>query len=97
MVDEIASFTSKKTLFAMAIQDALNEAGHLWNQIVSNELIKQYKCSISDCLEHPEYLKNVLNQIFGHADIIIISKIKKNLGEFGQERSVEQFLQVLVK
>jgi hypothetical protein len=97
MLDENAILTDKKALFAMAVEDALNEAGQPWNMIVANELLKKYKCSISDCMEHPEYLKDVLNQTFGHADIVVISKIKKNLGEFGQERSVGEFLKVLAK
>jgi hypothetical protein len=97
MLDEKAILANKKTLFAMAVEDALNEAGQPWNKIVTNELLKEYKCSISDCIEHPEYLKDVLNQIFGHADIVVISKIRKNLGEFGQERSVGEFLKVLAK
>ncbi len=97
MLDEKAILPNKKALFAMAVEDALNEAGQPWNKIVTNELLREYKCSISDCLEHPEYLKDVLNQIFGYASIVVVAKIKKNLGEFGQERSVGEFLKVLAK
>jgi hypothetical protein len=97
VLDEKAILANRKALFAMAVEDALSEAGQPWNKIVTNELLRVYKCSISDCIDHPEYLKDVLNQTFGHADIVVISKIKKNLGEFGQERSVSEFLQVLAK
>jgi hypothetical protein len=97
VLDEKAALASKKALFAMAVEDALSEAGQPWNKIVANELLRKYKCSISDCLEHPEYLKDVLNQIFGYAEIVVVAKIKKNLGEFGQERSVGEFLKVLAK
>ena len=66
-------------------------------EMVTNKLFKEYKCSIPDCLEHPEYMKNALNQVFGYADIAVIARIKKNLGEFGQEMSVNEFLKILTK
>jgi hypothetical protein len=97
MLDEKAILANKKELFAMAIEDALHEAGQPWNTIVTNELLREYKCSIADCMEHPQYLKSVLNQIFGPAAIVVISKIKKNLGEIGQEKPVGEFLKVLAK
>ena len=89
--------TDNKTLFAMAVEDALNEGGQPTLKLVANELLRKYECSIEDCLEHPEYLKNVLNQIFGYASIVVITKIKKNLGEFSVETPVNQFLKVLAK
>lgn len=89
--------TDNKTLFAMAVEDALNEGGQPTLKLVTNELLREYECSIADCLEHPEYLKNVLNQIFGYASIVVITKIKKNLGEFSVETPVNQFLKVLAK
>jgi len=96
-LDEKTTPTDNKALFAMAVEDALNEGGQPTLRLVANELLSKYKCSIADCLEHPEYLKNVLNQIFGYADIVVIAKIKKNLGEFSVETPVNQFLKVLAK
>jgi hypothetical protein len=94
--DEKAAL-NKKMLFAMAAEDALKEAGKPWNKIVANELLRECKYSVSDCLEHPEYLKEVLSSLFDCADIVVISKIKKNSGEFGHERSVDQLLKILAK
>lgn len=79
----------------MAVEDALNETGKPTLEMVTTKLLKEYKSSIPDCLEHPEYMKNVLHQIFGYADVAVIAKIKKNLGEFSQERPVSEFLKVL--
>ena len=86
-----------KKLFTTAVEDALNEMGGPTLDIVNTSLIQKYKCALSDCLENPDYLKNVLREIFGYADIAVIAKIKKNLGEFSQERPVGEFLKVLTK
>lgn len=94
-MDEKALLSDNKALFAMAVEDALNETGKPTLDMVTNKLLKEYKSSIQDCLEHPEYLKSVLNQIFGYADVAVIAKIKKNLGEFSHERPVGEFLKVL--
>jgi hypothetical protein len=94
-LDEKNLLTDNKALFAMAVEDALNETGKPTLEMVTSRLLKEYKSSIPDCLEHPEYLKNVLNQIFGYADVAVIAKIKKNLGEFSQERTVGEFLKVM--
>ena len=94
-LDERSLLTDNKALFAMAVEDALNETGKPTLEMVATKLLKEYKSSIPDCLEHPEYMKSVLKQIFGYADVAVIAKIKKNLGEFSQERTVSEFLKVL--
>jgi hypothetical protein len=96
-LDKRSILTDNKALFTIAVEDTLNEMGGPMVEMVTYRLFKEYKCSIPDCLEHPEYLKNILNQVFGYANIVVISKIRKNLGEFGQERSVGEFLKVLSK
>ena len=94
-MDERSLLTDNKALFAMAVEDALNETGKPTLDMVTSRLFTEYKSSIPDCLEHPEYMKSVLRQIFGYADVAVIAKIKKNLGEFSQERTVGEFLKVL--
>lgn len=96
-MDDKDIMTNNKMLFAAAVEDALNDMGGPTLEMVNLRLIQKYKCSVSDCLEHPDYLKNVLNDVFGYADIAVIAKIKKNLGEFSQERPVGEFLRVLTK
>lgn len=89
--------TDSKALFATAVEDALNEMGSPTLEIINNMLFQEYRSTIPDCLEHPEYLKNVLKQVFGYADIVIIAKIKRNLGEFTLEAPVGEFVKVLSK
>ena len=86
---------SKNELLTMAIEDALNDMGEPTLEIVNNKLFQEYRCSLIDCVEHPDYLANVLKQTFGYAHVVIIKNIKKNIGEFASEKPVEEFIKVL--
>ena len=88
---------SRQELVAIAIEDALNEMGDPTLEIVSNRLFQEYRCSLLDCADHPDYLANVLKEIFGYAHIAIVEKIRNNLGEFAYEEPVEEFVRVLSK
>lgn len=94
---ENRSTHTRKELLAIALEDALNEMGEPTLEIVTNRLFQQYRCNLVDCLEHPDYLANVLKETFGYAQIAVVDKIKKNLGEFGSEIPVEEFLKVISK
>ncbi|HJT10813.1 MAG TPA: hypothetical protein VJ771_08525 [Candidatus Nitrosotalea sp.] len=96
-MDDKEIMNDRKNMFATAVEDALNGMGGPTLEMVSIKLIQKYKCSLPDCLEHPDYLKNVLRDVFGHADIAVIAKIKKNLGEFSHEDTVGELLRVLTK
>ncbi|HXX05922.1 MAG TPA: hypothetical protein VEJ68_03780 [Candidatus Bathyarchaeia archaeon] len=86
---------SRKELLAFAVEDALNEMGEPTFEIISNKLIQKYHCTLVECVDKPDYLANVLKETFGHAYIAVLAKIKKNLGEFGAEQPVEEFIKVL--
>jgi hypothetical protein len=96
-LDEKALLSDNKALFAMAVEDALNEMGAPTLAMITTKLIQEYKCSIPDCLEHPEYLKKVLSDVFGYAAPAVVAKIKKNMGEFSQEKPIGEFLKVIAR
>ena len=94
---ENRSMPTRNELMAIALEDALNEMGEPTLEIVTNRLFQQYHCNLVDCLEHPDYLGSVLKETFGYAQIAVVEKIKKNLGEFVSERPVEEFLKVIAR
>jgi hypothetical protein len=96
-LNENKDMPTRKELLAFAVEDALNEMGEPTLEIVTNKLFQEYHCQLPDCLEHPEYLAKVLKDTFGYANIAVVEKIKKNLGEFCSERPVAEFLQVISK
>ena len=91
MVD-ISSHDARKALVSLAIEKSLLEVGNATLIEVGNILYSKYQCYFIDCLEHPEYLKDVLNQIFGPSHHSIIQSIEKNLGEFAHQEPITEFL-----
>ena len=94
---ENRSTHTRKDLMAIALEDALNEMGEPTLEIVTNRLFQQYRCNLTYCLDHPDYLANVLKETFGYAQVAVVNKIKKNLGELSSEIPVEEFLKVISK
>ena len=84
-----------KALVVYAIERTLLEMEEPTLDEVKDLLSKKYHCGISDCYEHPEYLKSILDDIFGKSSIVIIELIKKRLGEPGSRKPVTEFLKAI--
>ena len=85
----------QRELITVAVEHALLEIGNLELETVQARLKNDYKCEIGDCLEHPEYLKNILCDLFGncYGDILdTINRVVENGNIVGR---VEKFLVVL--
>ena len=63
---------TNKDIFQLAVETALLEMGPPVLEKVEFRLKTDYNCVIGDCLEHPEYLKIILCDLFGdsYADIL---------------------------
>jgi hypothetical protein len=86
-----------KALTAMAIEKTLLEMGKPVYEKVANDIHKKYYCYLPDCYEHPEYLKEVLKDLYGNAYEIIVSSIEEQLSEFAYKKKMDLFLTVLLK
>jgi two-component system chemotaxis response regulator CheY len=82
----LVSVTVEQTLLSIS-KSAVNEVGR--------RLYSRYGCYFSDCLVHPEYLKNILEEIFGGGADSIIKTIRESLVEFEDHKSISNFLSVL--
>ena len=87
----------KKALINFTIEQALLEIGKTALDEVGNRLYEKYNCYFHDCLDHPEYLKDVLQEIFGSGYLSIIQKIQQRLGEFTEQEPIANFLNVISK
>ena len=85
----------KKALVAISIEQTLLEMGTPVLDEVSHALYDNYKCYIPDCFDHPEYLREVLKDLYGGAYSNIIQSIHKRLKEFATQQPVEDFLKVI--
>lgn len=86
--------TLKKILVNLAIEKALFETGNIsLFSDVTKTLLADYHISISDCIEHPKYLRKTLDQLVdSKTRILITSSIKNILDEFTYYKLVKAFL-----
>lgn len=84
-----------KALVVYAIERTLLEMGEATLDEVKELLSKEYHCGISDCYDHPEYLKSVLGDIFGKSSVVITELIKKRLADSASRQPVIEFLRAI--
>jgi ribosomal protein L37E len=84
-----------KTLIELAVEKSILSMGHPELQLVISKLHHDYNCTISDCMEHPEYLKAVLSDLFGHCHYDIVNSIDKTLKMTSMEKPITDFLRVI--
>ncbi len=79
-------------LVSVTISQSLYEISKAVHDEVGNALYKKYNCYFHDCLDHPEYLVDIIQQIFGDGHISIIHNINKKLEEFSYQKPINEFL-----
>ena len=85
----------KKTMVTLALKNTLLELGiQEYDKIVSL-LQKDYTCTLEDCYENPEYLRNILKDLFGDSYPDILNSLSENMKDISSQQSVKDFLQVL--
>ena len=85
----------KKTMVTLAIKNTLLELGiQEYDKIVSL-LQKDYTCTLEDCYENPEYLRNILKDLFGDSYPDILNSLSENMKDILSQQSVKDFFQVL--
>ncbi len=95
------AFTSSKNheinkdLVASAMDLALVKLGGVAFDEVNDRLHKKYNCFITDSYEHPEYLKDVLIEVFRDCSKVITESIKQDLNKTSPDPGIEQFLKVI--
>ena len=85
----------KKTMVTLALKNTLLELGiQEYDKIVSL-LQKDYTCTLEDCYENPEYLRNILKDLFGDSYPDILNSLSENMKSIISHQSVKDFFQVL--
>lgn len=84
-----------KALTSLAIEKSLLKIGKPAYEKAISMLEKKYQCHMPDCYEHPEYLNDVLKEIFGKSHTVIVNEIRQELVEFLHKRKVGRFVQVI--
>ncbi len=84
-----------KALVAISIEVVLMRTNGPQYFSVLAGLERDYECKIADCFEHPEYLKNVLKNVYGESYSKILDDLEAELGEITSEKEIQDFLSVL--
>ena len=89
---DVESGDIRKALVSLAIESALLEVSSATLEEVGNRLYAKHHSYFMDCLEHPEYLNDILSQMFGPSHESIIQSIKKSLEAFIDQKPIAEFL-----
>lgn len=90
-------YDAKRALISFVIERVLLDAGKLVMDEVGSRLYEKHQCYFSDCLENPQYLREVLQEIFGDSYKSITDKIQQKLVELEDQESIDNFLSVISK
>jgi len=82
----------RKGLVLIAVEETLMKISRNDYERIVTRLKTKYNCYIPDCLLHPEYLKDILEGLYGESSGQIINQIKEKLEEFSSQSPVNEFL-----
>lgn len=85
----------KKTMVTLALKNTLLELGVQEYDKVMSLLQKDYNSTLEDCYENPEYLRQILQDLFGDSYQDILSSLNENMKEISSQKEIKDFLQVL--
>jgi len=86
MYREMVTVIIEKTLLDISLS--------VYESVISS-LKSKYNCTISDCYENPQYLKQVLMEYFGNSSNVVIDNITHELQKTIKNESIAKFLTVL--
>lgn len=89
------SINVKKALINFTIEQVLLDVGKTALDEVGSRLYEKHQLYFHDCLEHPEPLKEILQEIFGSGYHSITGKIQQKLSEFEEQEPIANFLHVI--
>ena len=84
-----------KALVALSIEVVLMRTSGPQYFSVLARLARDYECKIADCFEHPEYLKDVLKNVYDDSYGKILDDLEADLGEITSEKEIKDFLNAL--
>lgn len=68
-----------KILVGLAVEHTLLKIDQKYLEKLEKKIRQERRCSIADCYDHPEYLTQALEEIFGDSHREVIQSIEKYL------------------
>jgi len=94
---DASNYVIRKALVTLAIEEVLTDVNMVVLEEVKRRLYKNYKCYIPDCFDNPQYLKDVLEELYGNSHWTIIESVTKKLSEFDRQKEISSFLTVICR
>ena len=77
----------KKNIIGLAIKNTLLELGTEEYDKVVHILKKDFDATLDDCYDHPEYLKQALQDLLGNSYYDVLNSLKENLKSISQNET----------
>jgi hypothetical protein len=84
-----------KALTTVVIEKTLIEIGKPVYDKVIKMINSEYHCYLTDCYEHPEYLKKTLEKLYGNAHSAIVRSIQEQLEQFSFQEDISLFIKTI--
>lgn len=88
-------FAIKKNLVSLAVGKALLDIDSRRYSEVANLLGTKYAIELSDCYEHPNFLRDALKELYGNSYRFMVDSIRQNLSGFPDHVKIARFLSEL--
>lgn len=85
----------QKEVILFVVRRSLLEFGIEAFEMFNRSLIEKYRCDISDCIERPNYLLDVLKYVYDSSGMKIIESINERLRDFAEDKKIHEFLEKL--
>ncbi len=85
----------KKTIVTLAMKNTFLELGLEEFDKIVLMLQKDHNCTLEDCYENPDALKQVLQDLLGDSYHDVMSSLKENIKNISSHKSTENFLDAL--
>jgi len=85
----------KRTMVTLAIKNTFLELGLEEYDKIVLMLQKDYNCSLEDCYDNPEYLKQVLKDLLGDSYNDVLNSLKENIKNISSNKTTLNFLDAL--
>jgi len=85
----------RRVMRSVSVYMALLDLGMSDFEKIRQKIHDYHGLTISDCYNHPEYLKEVLEELYGNESLEIVKSIRRCFGKEADEESVNNFLKGL--
>jgi hypothetical protein len=92
---DIDSNVLRKAVVTLTIQKTLLDIGKPVYDGVLATLENEHGCFLPDCYEHPEYLNNALEKLYGNACSAITESITEQLEQISYQPQITRFVEVI--